>query len=142
MAVRRQIEYARSFGVPWGIFGVRIQRGRPPRDLSVQSVRRPGLGSSAGLGDELVVAPYASALAAMLVPSQSAANLRRLAALGLEGEFGFFDAIDYTDRGRTAPASPTRHPVIVRTYMAHHQGMTLVALANALGNDQMVARFP
>ena len=79
----------------------------------------------------------------MLVPAQSASNLRRLAALGLEGDYGFFDAVDYTDRGQGAGAglADTANPVIVRTYMAHHQGMTLVALANALLGDRMVARF-
>jgi cyclic beta-1,2-glucan synthetase len=96
-----------------------------------------------GLGEELVVAPYASALAAMLVPVQSATNLRRLAAIGVEGEYGFADAVDYTDRTQTTGAGITdrSHPVIVQTYMAHHQGMTLVALANALAGDRMVARF-
>ncbi len=79
----------------------------------------------------------------MLVPAQSAKNLRRLAALGLEGDYGFFDAVDYTDRGEGPGAglADTANPVIVRTYMAHHQGMTLVALANALLDDRMVARF-
>ena len=102
----------------------------------------PGLGLKRGLGDELVVAPYATALAAMLVPAQSARNLRRLASLGLAGEYGFFDAVDYTDRAQGATGVPdANNPVIIRTFMAHHQGMTLVALANALLDDRMVARF-
>ncbi len=96
-----------------------------------------------GLGDELVVAPYATALAVMIDPAAAAANLRRLAAAGLEGEYGFFDAIDYTQRG-TEPASPAisgDRDVSSPTYMAHHEGMTLVALANALLDDRMVERF-
>ena len=100
------------------------------------------MGLKRGLGDDLVVAPYATALAAMLVPVQSARNLRRLAALGLEGEYGYFDAVDYTDRalGADRPADADQ-PIVVRTYMAHHQGMTLVALANALVGNHTVARF-
>ena len=80
----------------------------------------------------------------MLVPAQSAKNLRRLAALGLEGDYGFFDAVDYTDRAggrRRDGVADTARPVVVRTFMAHHQGMTLVALANALLDDRMVSRF-
>jgi cyclic beta-1,2-glucan synthetase len=102
----------------------------------------PGLGLKRGLGDEVVVAPYATALAVMIDPAASTANLRRLAAAGLEGEYGFFDAIDYTRRG----LDPVVHEepaggAIVRTYMAHHEGMTLVALTNALLDDRMVERF-
>jgi len=142
MAVRRQIEYAAHLGVPWGISECAYSSVDRHGTYQYKAFGVPGLGLKRGLGDDLVVAPYASALAAMLVPAQSAANLRQLSALGLEGEFGFFDAIDYTDRGQSgAGVADALHPVIVRTYMAHHQGMTLVALANALGNDQMVARF-
>src|SRR5205085_1776416 len=106
----------------------------------------PGLGLKRGLGDELVVAPYATALAAMIDPAQSAANLRRLAAAGLEGDHGFFDAIDYTAREADQHGDAGhegKHPAgtVVRTYFAHHAGMTLVALANALLDDPMVKRF-
>src|SRR5207244_8045792 len=93
----------------------------------------PGLGLKRGLGDEVVVAPYATALAVMIDPVASTANLRRLAATGLEGEYGFFDAIDYTHRGPEATAAPgdrddaDHEPasgVVVPTYLAHHEGMT------------------
>ncbi|MDH4063315.1 MAG: hypothetical protein OEW19_02870 [Acidobacteriota bacterium] len=95
-----------------------------------------------GLGDEVVVAPYATALAIAIDPGAGTANLRRLAAAGLEAEFGFFDAIDYTQRGPDAvTSSEPAHGVVVPTYLAHHQGMTLVALANALQGDRMVERF-
>ena len=107
----------------------------------------PGLGLKRGLGDELVVAPYASALAAMIDAPRSAANLRRLTAIGLEGAHGFFDAIDYTLRPADHPDEPptdargVHHGTIVQTYFAHHAGMTMVALANALLGDPMVKRF-
>ena len=94
-----------------------------------------------------MVAPYATALAAMIDPQQSAANLRRLTGAGLEGDYGFFDAIDYTAREADQPSDleATAHSpaagIVVRTYLAHHAGMTLVALANALLDDPMVKRF-
>jgi cyclic beta-1,2-glucan synthetase len=143
MAVRRQIDYGATLGVPWGISESAYSAVDRHGTYQYKAFGAPGLGLKRGLGDELVVAPYASALAAMLVPAQSAKNLKRLAALGLEGDYGFFDAVDYTDRGQAAGAglADTSNPTIVRTYMAHHQGMTLVALANALLDDGMVARF-
>ncbi|MDO8794619.1 MAG: glucoamylase family protein [Vicinamibacterales bacterium] len=145
LAVRRQISYADQRGVPWGIsesaYNVVDRHGT----YQYKAFGVPGLGLKRGLGDEVVVAPYASALALMVDPAASAANLRRLTAEGLEGPFGFFDAIDYTPRGiEASDAADIAAPaggVIVPTYFAHHAGMTLVALANALGGDRMVARF-
>ena len=143
MAVRHQIDYAAARRVPWGISESAYSAVDRHGTYQYKAFGVPGLGLKRGLSDELVVAPYASALAAMLVPAQSATNLRRLAALGLEGEYGFFDAVDYTNRADDADAGPSdvATPVIVRTYMAHHQGMTIVALANALLGDRMVSRF-
>ena len=97
----------------------------------------PGLGLKRGLADDLVVAPYASALALMVSPEEACANLQRLAADGFAGELGFYEAIDYT---------PTRLPrgqghALVRSYMAHHQGMTLLSLAQVLLDGRMQARF-
>jgi len=143
MAVQLHIDYAAGRGVPWGISESAYSAVDRHGTYQYKAFGVPGLGLRRGLGDDLVVAPYASALAAMLTPARSAANLRRLAALGLDGEYGFFDAVDYTDRGRS-PAdglADTTGPDIVRTYMAHHQGMTLVALSNVLLQDRMVGRF-
>jgi cyclic beta-1,2-glucan glucanotransferase len=142
MAVRLQVDYGSKRGVPWGIsesaYGAVDRHGT----YQYKAFGVPGLGLKRGLGDELVVAPYASALAAMLVPAQSARNLRRLASLGLESPYGFCDAVDYTDRRRSGgEPNGTQQPVIVRTCMAHHQGMTLVALANALLDNRMIERF-
>jgi cyclic beta-1,2-glucan synthetase len=94
-----------------------------------------------------VVAPYATALAAMIDAPQSATNLRQLISAGLEGDYGFFDAIDYTTREddhhdhAAAEADSPAAGTVVRTYFAHHAGMTVVALANALLGDSMVKRF-
>jgi cyclic beta-1,2-glucan synthetase len=147
MIVRRQVEYAAARGVPWGISESAYNIVDRHHIFQYKAFGVPGLGLKRGLGDELVVAPYASALAAMIDPPQSAANLRRLTGAGLEGDYGFFDAIDYTTREgdhHDDAAAVTDSPgagAVVGTYLAHHAGMTLVALANALLGDPMVKRF-
>ena len=97
----------------------------------------PGLGLKRGLADNSVVAPYATGLATMVDPQAARKNLDRLAGVGALGRYGFYEALDYT---------PTRVPegkerVIVRAFMAHHQGMTIVAIANAVLDARMRTRF-
>ena len=147
LIVRRQMDYGAARGVPWGVSESAYNIVDRHDTFQYKAFGVPGLGLKRGLGDELVVAPYASALAAMIDPPHSAANLRRLARAGVEGEYGFFDAVDYTRRVddhpdvtpvvEHAPASG----VVVQTVFAHHAGMTLVALSNVLRGDAMVARF-
>ncbi|HEU5318837.1 MAG TPA: glucoamylase family protein, partial [Chloroflexota bacterium] len=97
----------------------------------------PALGLKRGLGDDLVVAPYATALALAIAPREAVRNLRALERAGLGSEYGNYEAIDYTPRRLSEGESS----VVVCSYMAHHQGMTLVALDNALHGDVMPARF-
>ena len=97
----------------------------------------PGLGFKRGLSENVVIAPYATALAAMVDPAAAMANFVRLAGIGGRGRYGFYEALDFT---------PSRLPegqtlAIVRAYMAHHQGMTMVAIANALLDGVMRERF-
>lgn len=84
-----------------------------------------------GMDRELVLSPYSSFLALAVEPRAAMRNLRRLAALGLLGQHGFFDALDCT-RARTGGGGQ-----IVRCVMAHHQGMSLLAACNALCGDQV-----
>ncbi len=143
MAVRRQVQYAAGRGVPWGISESAYNVVDRHDSYQYKAFGVPGHGLKRGLGDELVVAPYATALAAMLDPQRAARNWKRLAAIGLEGEYGFYEAIDYAyDRFEEPDAAGTGGKgAIVRAYFAHHQGMTLVALANVLRADVMVKRF-
>ena len=147
MAVRRQMEYGRTRGVPWGIsesaFNVMDRHG----NYQYKAFGVPGLGLKRGLGDELVVAPYATALAAMLDPAQAAHNFRRLAREGLDGAYGFYEAIDYTRRkaddadAAGEPQTNGLRGVVIQAFLAHHQGMSLVALANAVLGHPMVERL-
>jgi cyclic beta-1,2-glucan synthetase len=148
-AVRRQVEYGRQWGVPWGISESGFNAVDRHGNYQYKAFGVPGLGLKRGLGDELVVAPYASALAAMVDPTRAAENFRRLAREGAEGPYGFYEAVDYTHRGAiTSDDARPRHRAdaapagtVVRSFLAHHQGMTLVALANTLLDDVMVHRF-
>jgi len=137
LVVRRQRKYGTERGVPWGV----SESAYNARDLELtyqySNFGVPGLGLKRGLSEDVVVAPYATALAAMIDPKTAAQNFVRLAEAGASGRYGFYEALDYT---------PTRLPenqdvVVVRAYMAHHQGMSLVALANVLYDGVMRARF-
>ena len=139
MVVRRQMAYAASRGVPWGISESAYTSVDRHGNYQYKAFGVPGLGLKRGLGDELVVAPYATALAATIDPARSTDNLRRLAKAGALGEHGFFDAIDYTAREGTTETQAGG--VIVRACFAHHAGMSLVALANAVFGNRMVERF-
>lgn len=145
MAVRRQRDYGAQRGVPWGISESAYDLVDRHDHYQYKAFGVPGLGLKRGLADELVTAPYASALAAMIDPVAAVENLRRMAAEGVDGEYGFFDAVDYTRRaGETAAAddgAAVRRGAVVRTYLAHHQGMSLVAFAHALDGGRMVERF-
>ena len=142
-SVRRQIEYGRQRGVPWGVsesaYGFTDREG----NYQYRAFGVPGLGLKRGLESELVVAPYATALATLVTPSAAATNFERLARLGMDGRFGFWEALDYTPRGRDVEATPdaTVRPTVIRAVFAHHQGMSLVALANVVCEDAFVARF-
>jgi cyclic beta-1,2-glucan synthetase len=136
-AVERQIAHGRQLGVPWGM----SESGYNAVDASLNYQYRafgvPGLGLKRGLAEDVVVAPYASALALMVAPEAACLNLQRLAADGLAGQFGLFEAVDYTParvpRGQTS--------AVVRSFMAHHQGMSLLALGHLLLDRPMQKRF-
>ncbi len=136
-AVKRQIEYGKKRGVPWGI----SESGYNAIDILLNYQYRafgvPGLGFQRGLADDLVIAPYASALALMVAPEKACLNLEQLTKAGFEGKFGFYEAIDYTPsrllRGQSR--------AVVRSFMTHHQGMIFLSLAYLLLDRPMQKRF-
>ena len=133
--VRRQIAYGQASGVPWGMSESAYNLRDRHLTYQYRAFGVPDLALKRGLGRDLVVAPYASELAAMLEPQRALENLNRLERQGALGRFGFYDAVDYT---RPDPGKPF---AIVRTYMAHHVGMGLVALTNALRGRIWQHRF-
>lgn len=146
MAVQRQQDYGAKCRVPWGISESAYNLLDRSNNYQYKSFGVPGIGLKRGLGNELVVAPYATALAVLIDPVEATKNLRRLAADGVCGIYGYFDAIDYTRREAHDSLPPfsiahLHHGHIVKTFMAHHQGMTLIAMANVLDDNRMVKRF-
>jgi cyclic beta-1,2-glucan synthetase len=136
-AVAEQMAYSRRRRVPWGISESAFSSQYASFDYQYQTFGVPTLGLKRGLAQDLVVAPYATALAAMVRPHDAVKNFRHLAAEGALGKYGFFESIDYT-RSRL----PENHrALVVRCFMAHHQGMSLVSLANCLLGNVMVRRF-
>src|SRR5437588_6015726 len=137
LVVQRQIEYGSELGLPWGI----SESAYNARDLKLtyqySSFGIPGLGLKRGLDDDAVIAPYATALAAMVDPLAAAENFDRLASAGGRGRYGWYEALDYTP----ARLQKGENVAIVRAYMAHHQGMTLVGIHNALHRGAIRARF-
>ena len=137
LVVHRQMAYGNQQGVPWGI----SESAYSARDLEFtyqySNFGVPGLGLKRGLSENLVIAPYATGLACMVDASAAGHNFSRLKQLGALGHYGFYEALDFT-RTRLPEG---QNVAIVRNYMAHHQGMTIVAIANTLHDGKMRERF-
>ncbi|HEX6071130.1 MAG TPA: glucoamylase family protein, partial [Longimicrobiaceae bacterium] len=134
-AVRRQIAYGRERGVPWGVSESAYNLRDRHLTYQYRAFGVPDLALKRGLGRDLVIAPYASLLAVMVDPQRSLANLSSLERKGALGPFGFRDSLDYT---RPDPGSRF---AVVGNYMAHHIGMGLAALTNALMGQVWHERF-
>ncbi len=135
--VRRQIDYGKQRGVPWGISESGYNKWDVHLNYQYRAFGVPGLGLKRGLAEDLVIAPYATVMALMVEPEAACRNLERFAAEGRLGAYGFYEAIDYT---------PSRLPLgvssaTVRSFMSHHQGMSLLALVYLLLDRPMQRRF-
>ncbi len=137
LVVARQQDYGRSLDVPWGVSESAYNARDMEFTYQYSNFGVPGLGVKRGLADNVVIAPYATALAAMLDPQGACRNFARLARMGAGGRFGFYEALDFTHARR--PEGET--VAIVQSFMAHHQGMTIVAVANVLQDGRMRERF-
>ncbi len=137
LIVHRQEEYGNELGVPWGMSESEYNTRDIEQTYQYSSFGVPDLGYKRGLAESTVVAPYASGLAAMIAPAAVTRNYARMAQLGVRGAYGWYEAIDYT-RARLPEGAKF---AIVRAYMAHHQAMTIVAIANALQDGRMRSRF-
>ncbi|MBA3889598.1 MAG: carbohydrate-binding protein, partial [Gemmatimonadaceae bacterium] len=134
-AVRRQIAYGTQRGAPWGVSESAYNLRDRHLTYQYRAFGVPDLALKRGLGRDLVIAPYASALAVMVAPERALHNLAALEAKGALGAYGFYDALDYTR------PDPGRRYAVVRTFMAHHVGMSVVALANLLTGNLWQRRF-
>ncbi|UCJ14783.1 cyclic beta 1-2 glucan synthetase [Pseudomonas sp. MM211] len=136
-AVARQIEYGQQLSLPWGV----SESGYSTLDAQLNYQYRafgvPGLGLKRGLGEDVVMAPYASVLALMVAPEAACKNLQRLADMGMAGRYGLYEAIDFT----SARLPPGQNAALIQSFMAHHQGMSLLALTYVLLDRPMQRRF-
>jgi cyclic beta-1,2-glucan synthetase len=137
LIVRRQIEYGATIRAPWGVSESAYNAQDLEFTYQYSNFGVPGLGLKRGLADNAVVAPYATALASMVDPQAAVQNFERLEALGARGRYGFYEALDFT-RARVPDGDRV---AIVRAFMAHHQGMTITAIADALLDGVMRNRF-
>lgn len=136
-AVDAQIAYGHQKKVPWGISESGYFAFDGNQNYQYQSFGVPGLGFKRDLEEDLVIAPYASILALSLRPHKVTENIARLIKMRALGTYGMYEAVDYSASRLTLGETHA----IVRSYMAHHQGMILVSLLNYLHHDLMVHRF-
>ncbi|HET9428897.1 MAG TPA: glucoamylase family protein [Allosphingosinicella sp.] len=137
IAVQIQRRHGEEEGLPWGVSESAFAARDPEHRYRYQAFGVPGLGLKRGLERDRVVSPYASALALAAAPADAAFNLRGLERLGAVGMYGLLEAVDFTPERvavgkRFAP---------VNAWMAHHQGMILCAIGNAVGEDVLVRRL-
>lgn len=136
-AVLSQRNYGARMEVPWGISESGFASAGADGILRYRAFGVPELGLRRGLNEDLVIAPYATALALAANPQAAVANLQRLKAFGAIGPFGFYEALDFT----AARCPEAGKPAAVQSFMAHHQGMMIAAIGNALCNNLFVSLF-
>lgn len=136
-SVKRQIDYGKQLGVPWGVSESGYNMVDAHSNYQYQAFGVPGLGLKRSLEADLVIAPYATMLSLMVAPAEACKNLELLQHDGIEGEYGFYEAIDYT-KSRLARK---QNKVVIQSYMAHHQGMSLLSLGYLLHGQPMQRRF-
>lgn len=136
-AVHCQIIYGKRTGLPWGISESGYNMINASSNYQYRAFGAPGLGLKRGLAEDTVIAPYASVMALMVAPEKSCENLELLRKKGIEGKYGFYEAVDYTpsrlQRGQSS--------AIVYSFMAHHHGMSLLSLAYLLLDKPMQKLF-
>ncbi|WP_308632657.1 GH36-type glycosyl hydrolase domain-containing protein [Massilia sp. YIM B02763] len=135
--IHAQIDYGRRRNIPWGISESGYNTVDAAMNYQYRAFGVPGTGLRRGLGEDLVIAPYATMMGLMVEPELACENLERMAKLGFMGNYGFYEAVDYT---------PARVPrgqdfAIVRSFMVHHQGMGFLALSYLLHDRPMQRRF-
>jgi cyclic beta-1,2-glucan synthetase len=136
-SIDHQIDYGRQKGVPWGISESGYYRFDANLNYQYRAFGVPGLGFKRGLGDDLVVSPYASMLALPFRPQAVFDNIARFNEMKMIGDYGFYEAVDFTP-SRLALGEEW---AIIRSFMIHHQGMIMLSLVNTLLDKPMIRRF-
>ncbi len=141
LAVDAQIAHGKENNQPWGVSESAYARVDADQTYKYRAFGVPGLGLKRGLEEDHVVTPYASVIAVAIRPRAVVDNVISMEAKGMLGTYGLFEALDFAPE-RALRNGPEGQPfAVVRSYMAHHQGMLLVALGNFLNQRSMVDRF-
>ncbi|GFE60625.1 GH36-type glycosyl hydrolase domain-containing protein [Geobacter sp. AOG2] len=141
-AVAVQVAYGRAHRVPWGISESAFADLDSNKTYQYKAFGVPALGLKRRMEEQMVVAPYATLLALNVAPAETVRNLKRLAKLGLLGEYGYYEAMDFSRQPQRETGKPSlKRGLIVEAYMAHHQGMAFLALTNFLQGDPFSRRF-
>jgi hypothetical protein len=135
--VNQHIDYGQEQGVPWGISESGFNSVDADSNYLYQAFGVPRLGLKRDVKADLVIAPYACVMALMIAPIEACDNLQRLAQMGSVGRFGFYEAIDFTE---SRLENNNTHE-FVRSFMVHHQGMSLLAFSHLLHKQPMQKRF-
>lgn len=136
-AVIQQIEYAKKNKIPWGISESQYYRFDLDSNYQYKAFGVPKIRLKPSFKESLVVTPYATMLALSYVEKEAFINLRKLIELGVFGMYGFYEAIDFD----TNDPDMLKEYSIVKSFMAHHQGMSFVAINNFLNEGIMRTRF-
>lgn len=133
----KNTRYAKGMNIPWGISESQYYMFDMDANYQYKAFGVPMLRLQPVYSDPMVVAPYASVLALEYAGKETLNNLRRIRELNAYGEYGFYEAIDFSapDPVSTAPYC------IVRSFMAHHQGMIMAAINNYLNGGILRRRF-
>ncbi|PWR75999.1 cyclic beta 1-2 glucan synthetase [Methanospirillum stamsii] len=135
--VARQMEYGRQRSIPWGISESGYNITDTMKNYQYRAFGVPGLGFKRGLSEDLVIAPYAAIMGLMVDPPAAYVNIKEMETLGYEGQYGFYEAVDFTP----SRVPPGKKHAIVQSFMVHHQGMALLSLAYTLLDRPMQKRF-
>lgn len=135
--ITKQIQYGKQQRIPWGISESCYNMVDVHLTYQYKAFGVPELGFKRGLDKDLVIAPYATVMALMVDPLSAIKNLERMQKLGYEGRFGFFEAVDYTP----SRLPKSKKPVLIQTFMAHHEGMSLLSLDYLINDRVMQKRF-
>ena len=135
--IMSQMEYAKKLQIPWGISEAAFNLKDLHSNYQYKAFGIPWLGLKRGLADEMVVAPYGSVLAITDYPREVYKNLKRLEEYGMYGKYGFYESIDFTPER----LEKGKQSAVVKTYMAHHQGLILLSINNLFNNNILQKRF-
>ncbi len=135
--IMSQMEYAKKLGIPWGISEAAFNLKDFNNNYQYKSFGVPWLGLKRGLEDDMVVAPYSVFLSLNYVPKEAIQNLKELEKENMYGEYGFYESIDYT----ISRLKYGNKYEVVKTYMAHHQALSLLSINNFINNNILVKRF-